>query len=105
KLNRSPLSRTFDLKAPVVEVTVCGMSSALVQVTVVPGFTVTTWSLKVKLAIWTAAAEAGAGAARTISATTVISMVHATRTEAWNDNSLKARGTMFSLVGTSGRQG
>ena len=48
---RSPVSSTFDLNTPFLATTVCGMSSPLVQVTVVPGFTVTTGSLNVKLPI------------------------------------------------------
>ena len=51
---------------PSFETTVCGLSSAFVQVTLVPGLTVTTGALKVKLAIWTEAG-AGAGAALPIS--------------------------------------
>src|SRR5579864_6617917 len=41
---------------------VCGISSSLVQVTVVPAFTVTCGGLKVKLEIFTAISSARAGA-------------------------------------------
>src|SRR5437868_6224381 len=62
---------------------VCGMSSALVQVTVVPGFTVTTGALKVKLPIWTDAA-AGAGAAFVIVETVDSINAPAASAAAWN---------------------
>jgi hypothetical protein len=58
---RSPVSSTFDLKTPSLETTVCGMSSPLVQVTVVPASR-SGRALNVKLSIRTAAA--GGGAAR-----------------------------------------
>jgi hypothetical protein len=45
-----------------VATTVCGMSSSLVQVTVVPAFTVTVVGLKVKLSIFTSVSAAKTGA-------------------------------------------
>src|SRR5215467_9321405 len=59
--NLSSLSRAFDLNAMVVDVTVCGMSSSLVQITVVPDFTFKSFGPKVKFPIFTAASSAAAG--------------------------------------------
>src|SRR5690349_3728544 len=74
---------------PSLETTVCGISSPLVQVTVVPGFTVKTGLLKVKLPICTAAADAGA--ALVIVATVVITNAVAASAAAWNVRILNAR--------------
>src|SRR5262249_39451643 len=49
----SSVSRALDLKALVEDATVCGMSSSLVQVTIVPAFTVSFSGPNVKLAILT----------------------------------------------------
>ena len=64
------MSSALDLNARVVDVTVCGISSSLVQVTVVPAFTVSSCGLKVKLAIltWTSAARAPGEIASSITA-------------------------------------
>src|SRR5262249_32762448 len=59
--NLSSLSRAFDLKLMVVDVTVCGMSSSLVQVTVVPDFTFNSCGPKVKFPIFTETSSALAG--------------------------------------------
>src|SRR5262252_5340535 len=66
KENLSSVSSAFERKAPAdVDVTVWGMSSSLVQVTVVPAFTVIRCGAKVKLSIFTSssAARAAAGSA------------------------------------------
>src|SRR5437660_5264823 len=44
--NLSPVSSAFDLKSFVLEATVCGTSSSLIQVTVVPAFTATRCGMK-----------------------------------------------------------
>src|SRR5690242_20264386 len=59
----SPVSSAFDLKTSLLDVTVCGISSSLVQVTVVPALTVTFGGLKVKLSIFTRDSIANAGPA------------------------------------------
>src|SRR6185295_14989108 len=86
---RSPVSSTFDLNTPSLDTTVWGMSSPLVQVTVVPALIVTTGALKVKLSMVTAAAG-GAGTARAMSATTDIKRMPATSVDAWNARILNA---------------
>src|SRR5262249_36496731 len=60
--NLSSLSSAFDLKLS-GETTVWGMSSSLVQVTVVPDFTFSSFGPKVKLPILIAASSAKAGVA------------------------------------------
>src|SRR5262252_3309647 len=68
--NLSSLSKAFDLKANVDDVTVCGMSSSLVQMTVVPDFTFNSCGPKVKFPIFTEISSAPAGdAARSNTAT------------------------------------
>src|SRR3954447_11906448 len=59
------------------------MSSPFVQVTVVPGFTLKTGALNVKLSMLTAAD--GAGAARLMAETVVMISAQATSTAAWNE--------------------
>src|SRR5215469_5318880 len=54
----SSVSRAFDLNTWLAEVTVCGISSSLRQVTVVPTFTVRRDGTKVKLSILAAASSA-----------------------------------------------
>src|SRR5947209_6341021 len=66
------------------------MSSPLVQVTVVPGFTIRVGALKVKLPIATAAA-AGAGAALVITETVEMTSALEARTAAWKVNILNPR--------------
>src|SRR5436305_7863705 len=61
KENFSSVSRTLDLKTPSVLTTVCGMSSRLVQVTVVPADTVSVSGPKLKLSILTSAFAGGTG--------------------------------------------
>jgi hypothetical protein len=51
--NLSSVSSALLLNSLVLEATVCGMSSSLIQVTVVPAFTVTRCGAKVKLSIFT----------------------------------------------------
>src|SRR5215470_2344966 len=68
--NLSSLSSGFDLKL-LGDTTVCGISSTLVHVTVVPDFTFTSCGPKVKLSILTATSSAQVGvAAKTSNATT-----------------------------------
>src|SRR5215467_998369 len=57
----SSVSSAADLNFPSFSRTVCGLSSALVQVTVVPAETVNAGGVKLKLSIFTAAAFAAAG--------------------------------------------
>src|SRR4029077_11275635 len=59
----SSVSSAADLNFPSFSRTVCGVSSALVQVTVVPGATTSVSGVKLKLSIRTAAAFAAAWAA------------------------------------------
>jgi hypothetical protein len=59
--NLSPVSSAFDLKSLVLEATVCGVSSSLSQVTVVPIFTAKCCGAKEKLSIFTVASAARAG--------------------------------------------
>ena len=61
--NLSSVSSVFDLKSLLLEATVCGMSSSLIQVTVVPAFTVMRCGAKVKLSIFTCVSAACAEAA------------------------------------------
>ena len=49
--NLSSVSRVFDLKSLLFEATMCGMSSSLIQVTVVPVFTVMCCGVKMNLSI------------------------------------------------------
>src|SRR6516165_11091745 len=58
----SSVSSAFDLNSRVAEETVCGMSSSLRQVTVVPVFTVSCVGAKVKLSIAAVASCAAATA-------------------------------------------
>src|SRR5262249_37200459 len=55
--NLSSVSSALDLKVSVLEATVCGMSSSLIQITVVPAFTVTRCGAKVKLSIFTSRSQ------------------------------------------------
>src|ERR1700732_210457 len=57
----SSVSSAADLNLPSFSRTVCGLSSALIQVTVVPGATTSIGGVKVKLSFFTAAAFAAAG--------------------------------------------
>src|SRR6266403_1265107 len=57
----SSVSSAADLNFPSFSRTVCGLSSALIQVTVVPGATTSIGGVKLKLSIFTAAAFAAAG--------------------------------------------
>src|SRR3569833_2680765 len=68
--NESPVSSGFDLMLLRGLATVCGMSSLLVQTTVSPAFTFTSFGLKVKLSMPTliSAAPAGLSARDAISA-------------------------------------
>src|SRR4029077_17891830 len=59
----SSVSSAADLNFPSFSRTVCGVSSALVQVTVVPGATTKAGGVKLKLSIRTAAPLAAAGVA------------------------------------------
>src|SRR6185437_10707784 len=70
----SSLSSGFDLNASVVDVTVCGMSSSLIQVTRVPAFTCNSCGPKVKLPILTvvSAARAAVPALKARKATTAV---------------------------------
>src|SRR5450631_2068183 len=68
--NVSSVSIAFDRNAMVFDVTVCGMSSWLTQVTVSPAFTVICCGLKVKLSIFTSMSAARAGLAAAIAAAT-----------------------------------
>src|SRR6266851_7934427 len=61
--NLSPVSSAFDLNSLAFEATVCGISSSLVQVTVVPAFTVMPCGAKVKLSIFTSVSAACVSAA------------------------------------------
>src|SRR6516165_4971675 len=54
----SSVSSAFDLNSRAAEVTVCGMSSSLRQVTVVPAFTVRRAGTNVKLSILAVASSA-----------------------------------------------
>src|SRR6266516_4586655 len=53
KENLSPVSSAFDLNSLSLEATVCGASSSLIQVTVVPAFTVMRWGMKANWSICT----------------------------------------------------
>ena len=64
-VNFSPVPSTLDLKDGPLLTTVCGMSSAFVQVICVPAFTLSAVGEKLKLSIWTSAFPALAGAAAT----------------------------------------
>src|SRR4051812_31235498 len=68
----SSVSRGLERKDFFVSTMVCGMSSLLIQVTVVPGVTVTCWGLNVKFStvIVTACSPASAGLAEKRKATT-----------------------------------
>src|SRR6266550_3252381 len=55
----SSVSSAADLNFPSFSRTVCGLSSALIQVTVVPGATTSIGGVKLKLSIFTAAVAAG----------------------------------------------
>src|SRR5450631_3210112 len=68
--NVSSVSMAFDRNAMVFEVTVCGISSWLTQLTVSPAFTVICCGLKVKLSIFTSMVAAWAGLAAAINAAT-----------------------------------
>src|SRR4029077_6873958 len=59
----SSVSRAADLNFPSFSRTLCGVSSSLVQLTVVPGATTKAGGVKLKLSIRTAAALAAAGVA------------------------------------------
>src|SRR5262249_36731922 len=59
--NLSSVSSTFDLNSFALDITVCGISSALVHVTVVPAFTVMRCGLNVKLSTFTLSSSARAG--------------------------------------------
>src|SRR5499427_728150 len=61
--NLSPASSAFDLKSLLLEATVCGTSSSLVQVTVVPAFTVKRCGVKVNWSISTSVSAVCADAA------------------------------------------
>src|SRR3984893_17568196 len=61
--NLSPVSSAFDLKSFVLEATVCGTSSSLIQVTVVPAFTATRCGMKACWSIFTSVSAACAEAA------------------------------------------
>src|SRR5262249_36700933 len=61
KANLSSVSSAFDLKSLLLEVIVWGASSSLIQVTVVPAFTVMRWGTNANWSISTSAAAAGAG--------------------------------------------
>src|SRR6516165_1168097 len=61
--NLSPVSSAFDLKSLLLEAMVCGTSSSLVQVTVVPAFTVMRCGVKVNWSISTSVSAACADAA------------------------------------------
>jgi hypothetical protein len=59
------IKRAFDLKSLLLEATVCGVSSSLSHLTVVPIFTVNCCGAKVKLSIFTVASAARAGVIET----------------------------------------
>src|SRR6516225_9559141 len=61
--NLSRVSSAFDLKSLLLEAMVCGTSSSLAQVTVVPAFTVMRCGVKVNWSMSTSASVAGADAA------------------------------------------
>src|ERR1700730_10161201 len=56
--NLSDVSSAFDLNSFVLEATVCGTSSSLIQATVVPAFTVTRCGMKVCWSIFTCVSAA-----------------------------------------------
>src|SRR5436190_21240075 len=58
KENFSSVSSTLDLKTPSVLTTVCGISSRLIHVTVVPAGTVSVPGPKLKLSIFTSVVSA-----------------------------------------------
>src|SRR5262245_13805811 len=60
KENLSPVSSAFDLKNLLLEATMCGTSSSLIQVTVVPAFTVMRWGTNANWSISTSASATGA---------------------------------------------
>src|SRR6516225_5873225 len=68
--NLSAVSSAFDLKTLLLEATVCGTSSSLIQVTVVPAFTVMRWGRKVNWSMSTSASVAGADRAANVAAAT-----------------------------------
>src|SRR5215470_213000 len=61
--NVSSVSSAADLNFPSFSRTECGLSSSLVQVTVVPGGTTNVGGVKLKLSIFTAVAAAATGTA------------------------------------------
>jgi hypothetical protein len=61
--NLSPVSSAFDLKSLLLEAMVCGTSSSLLQITVVPAFTVMRCGVKVNWSISTSVSAARADAA------------------------------------------
>src|SRR5215831_3283621 len=61
--NLPAVSSAFDLKSLLLEAMVCGTSSSLAQVTVVPAFTVMRCGVKVNWSMSTSASVAGADAA------------------------------------------
>src|SRR5215831_14185865 len=67
--NLSFVSSAFDLKDLLLEAIVCGISSSLIHVTVVPAFTVTRRGAKANWSICTSASAACAGAAGKAAAT------------------------------------
>ena len=78
KENLSLVSSAFDLNSGVLEVTVCGVSSWLIQVTVVPAFTVSRCGLKLNWSITMSAAcaeEASKLAAASVTAMTSLLLV------------------------------
>src|SRR5689334_5743088 len=76
------------------------MSSALVQLTVVPGFTVKTCDLKVKLAICTEATDGGAAFAR--SATGASSRAADRRMDGWKARIFNVRVMLCPRSGGEG---
>src|SRR6516225_11174501 len=66
--NLSPVSSAFDLKSLLLEAMVCGTSSSLIQVTVVPAFTVKRCGVKVNWSISISVSAACAGAAGKVAA-------------------------------------
>src|SRR4029450_3404563 len=59
--NLSFVSNAFDLKSLLLEATVCGTSSSLIQVTVVPAFTVMRCGRKANWSMSTSVSAASAG--------------------------------------------
>jgi len=80
--NLSLVSSAFDLKSLLLEATVCGMSSSLIQMTVVPAFTVTRCGANANSSIFTSvfatcaeAAGNAAAVARIATASTVATQI------------------------------